>query len=136
MHHGLGEEPSTPVNRAGAPQSEDGEKLLPEPGEGVEVAVVDRRVRADLGVVRDVAVGELAADDVGVGGEGGVGGGGDFDVVGDAGVVVAAGFVSCCVSCVLGWYGGGTNIMTGIGLRSAMAWNHFTIPSCVTAPAK
>lgn len=103
MHHGLGEESSTPVNRAGAPEGEDGEKLLPEPGEGVEVAVVDRWVRADLCVVRDVAVRELAAYNVGVGGEGGVGGGGDFDVVGDAGVVVAAGLLA--VACHVFWGG-------------------------------
>ena len=91
MYHRLGEESSTPVNRACAAQRQNGEELLPEAGEGVEVAVVDLGVCADLGVVGDVAVGELAADDVGVGGEGGIGGGGDFDVVGDARVVVAVG---------------------------------------------
>lgn len=60
----------------------------------MEVAVVDLGVRADLGMVGNIAVGELAANDVGVGGEGGVGRGGDFDVVGDAGVVVAAGLLA------------------------------------------
>jgi hypothetical protein len=99
------------------------------------VAVVDGWVGADLGVVGDVAMGELAAHDVGVGGEGGVGGGGDFDVVGDAGVVIAGELVSC-LCLILFLEVEGTNIITGIGLRSATAWNHFTIPSCVTAPAK
>lgn len=63
--------------------------------------MVDGGVRGDLRVVRDVAVGELAAYDVGVGGESGVGGGGDFDVVGDARVVVAGGGVLvCCLPCL------------------------------------
>jgi len=51
--------------------------------------VVDGGVGGDLAVVGYVAVGELAADDVGVLGEGGVGGGEEFDVVGNGGVVVA-----------------------------------------------
>lgn len=67
--------------------------------------MVDRRVRGDLRVVRDVAVGELAAYDVGVGGEGGVGGWGDFDVVGDARVVIAGGVLVCCLRYLWeGWY--------------------------------
>lgn len=51
--------------------------------------MVDAWVGGDLCVVGYVSVGELAADDVGVLGEGGKGGWDDFDVVGDAGVVVS-----------------------------------------------
>lgn len=62
---------------------------MAETGKGVEFGVVDGRVGADLGVVGYVAVGELAADDVGVLCQCGICRGSDLDVVGNSGVVVA-----------------------------------------------
>lgn len=102
---------------------------MTETGEGVEFRVVDGRIGGDLGVVGYVAVGELAAYDVGVLGEGCVGGGDDFDVVGDAGVVVTFLFVSIYFRVILVGEERETYIITGMGLLSATALNHSIIPA-------
>lgn len=72
-----------------ATYGQHGEQVLAQPGEDVEVLVVDIWRGGDEGLVVDDAVRELGADDVGVGGELFEGRGGDVEVVGYAGVVVA-----------------------------------------------
>lgn len=69
MNDGFREEACGAVNGAGTTEGEHGEELLAETGESVEMGTVDFGICSDLGVVGDVAVGELAAYNVGVFGE-------------------------------------------------------------------
>lgn len=73
------------VDGAVATCGEDGEELLAEAGEDEEVG--EGKV-GELRVDCYVAVRELAADDVGVSGQGAVCEDGERDVVGDGGIVV------------------------------------------------
>lgn len=102
------------------------------------MAIVNGGVGPDSSVDGKVAMGELAANYVGVFGELDERGGRDLDVVGNGRVVVTESMSPCqkCVPRVSDGRESCSYIMIGIGLPSATASNHAMIPSCVAAPAK
>ena len=64
MNYGFGKEASRPVDGTCTAEREHGKQLLAQTSEGVEFGMVDLRACADLGVVGDIAVRELAAYDI------------------------------------------------------------------------
>lgn len=121
----LREGPGEPVNGAKTADLEDWEQLLAQASEDVKVGSADGWVVCDLCVHADVAVGEFGTDDVGVAGELAVGGKRDDKVIGDGWVVVTG------LASIMGRLEemGKHYIRIGIGLASATALNHPSIPS-------
>lgn len=135
-HHESGKHAGQTVDCCNAPNRQDGEEVLPEPGEDVEVVVIDPRGCCDEGLVVNDAVRELAADDVRVSGQLLERRWRDVHHVRHAWVVVSVDrLISQKTSSPI-LQGAGTNMSIGIGDRSATASNHFLIPIWFVAGAK
>ena len=82
------------VDGADATDGHHREELLAQAGVSSKMGMIDGWVGGDLTMQRDIAVRELAADDVGVGRKGGMGRREELQIVRHGGIVVAGDLVS------------------------------------------
>lgn len=88
MHHRLGEEARCAIDSSGCAQRDDRQKLLAETGESRKRRVVNERRGRDLGMVRDVAMRELATHNIFMLRERRKRRRQHFHIIGDAGIMV------------------------------------------------